>query len=79
MIVNVQEHVHYARAKGWSYVKGFPIHDKELQICFDDGSRGIFEARESPMTERTASFDWILDGALTPLRKHYFKQHWSPS
>ena len=213
-----QEHVRYARAKGWSFVKGLPIHDKELQICFDDGFRGIFEARdyfleeelcptvfiavdlvgkpghltwdeicalqkdgfvfeshtwshqtlagafieESPMAERTgawflhelrdsseeigrrlgrkvsalcfpaghfsddvirrceaagyttlyssvpgrmdgesekwkvnsscqivprnlvqsadpASFGWILDGALMPLRKRYFKQHWSPS
>ena len=211
-------HVRFARAKGWSFVKGLPIHDKELQICFDDGFRGIFEARdyfleeklcptvfiavdlvgkpghltwdeicelqkdgfafeshtwshqtlagafidESPMAERTdawylhelrdsreeigrhldkevtslcfpaghfsedvirrceaagyttlyssvpgwmeiengkckeksccqivprhlvqsadpASFGWILDGALTPLRNHYFKQHWSPS
>lgn len=49
-----QEHVRFARAKGWSFVKGLPIHNKELQICFDDGFRGIFEARDYFREERVS-------------------------
>lgn len=40
-----KDHVHMARKHGWAISAGLPSKDRELMICFDDGFRGLFEAK----------------------------------
>ena len=47
-----QSHISLARAKGWSFTRAVPCHEKELQICFDDGFRGILAARDFFLEEK---------------------------
>jgi len=48
----LQAHVDAARKYGWTFSTGKPSLNHELSICFDDGFRGILDARSFFLREK---------------------------
>ena len=44
-------HVEAVKESGWFFTDSVPIRERELMICFDDGFRGILDARDYIVAE----------------------------
>jgi len=57
-------HIAAAKESGFIFIKDVPVNDWELQICFDDGFRGIWDCKELLMSEHISPTVYIAPGLV---------------